>query len=126
MRSVPALALHAVPSAVWSYWLLGAWATPVIQLAQRRALRHSLPAVLKHRALQALRPPPLNLAALPVPLLALHATQDRLIPASGQASLAAAPQCEVVHIDGPYMLLQTVADACAPVVTRFVERCTTA
>ena len=123
LRSSPAPALYAVPNAVWSYWLLGAWATPHLRLALQQALRHSSPAVLKHRALEALQPPPLNLAALAVPLVALHGKQDQLIPARSQTCLAAAPQYEAAHINGPHMLLQTVPDACAPLVARFADRC---
>lgn len=123
LRNSPAQALYAVPDAVWAYWLLGAWATPGLRQAQQKALRYASAAVLQHRALQALLPPPLDLAALAVPLLDLHGLQDRLIPARSQACLAAAPHYEAAHIKGPHMLLQAVPDACAPLVARFVDRC---
>ena len=123
LRSSPVQALYAVPDSVWAYWLLGAWGTPSLRQAQRKALRYASPAVLQHRALQALQPPPLDLAALAVPLLDLHGLQDRLIPACTQACLATAPHYEAAHIQGPHMLLQTVPDACAPLVAHFVERC---
>ena len=118
----PAQALYAVPRKVWSWWLLGRWATPALLNALQQALRHSDPAVLQNRAVQALQPPALDLAALSVPLLALRGAQDRLIPAHCAQALLQAPQHELHTIDGPHMLLQTQAEVCAPLVADFLLR----
>lgn len=118
----PAQAVYAVPRKVWAWWLLGRWATPALLAALQQALQHSDAAALQNRAVQALRPPALDLAALSVPLLALRAAQDRLIPAHCAQALLKAPQHELRTVNGPHMLLQTQADVCAPLVADFLLR----
>lgn len=121
IKNAPPSALYAVRPAVWAWWLLGRWATPALMTALAQALRHSAPAVLQHRAAQALQPPALDLSALAVPLLVLRAGHDRLIAPRRVQALQAAPQCQIHTVPGPHMLLQTQADACAPLVAAFLQ-----
>lgn len=121
LQNAPASALYAVPQAVWAWWLLGRWASPVLLQSLKKSLQHTVPAVLQHRAVQALQPPALDLAALAVPLLVLHPGQDRLIPPRCLQAFQAAPQCQIHTVDGPHMLLQTQAAACAPLVAAFLR-----
>ena len=123
LQRAPARAMLAIPPALWHWWLLGRWATPALRTALQQALRHTPPHVLRHRALQALQPPRLDVSALTVPLLVLRAAQDRLLPASGLQAFAAAPRCQMRTVDGPHMLLQAVPDACAPAIASFMQDC---
>lgn len=123
IKNLPAKSLHAIPAAVWRWWLLGRWETPELQAALKRALAHASPHVLRHRAVQALQPPALNMQCMQVPLLAIRAAEDRLVPAASVQPFAHLPNSQTITIPGPHMLLQTVAVTCAPPIAAFMQKC---
>lgn len=123
IRNLPARTLHAVPAAAWHWWLLGRWATPPLQAALKQALGHASPKVLQHCAMEALQPPALDMQRLRVPLLAIRAAKDRLVPSGSVQPFAHLPNSQTITIPGPHMLLQTVSDTCAPPIAAFMQKC---
>ena len=123
IKNIPARSLHAIPAAVWHWWLLGRWATPALQAALKQALGYASPHVLQHRAVQALQPPKLSMQRLRVPLLAIRAAEDRLVPPASVQPFAHLPHSQTITISGPHMLLQTVSDICAPPIAAFMQKC---
>ncbi len=118
MRLAP---VRSLPSAVLSWWLLGRWATPQLEAMLQSALLLVEPDVLRARVAFALR---INvssrLPAIAVPLLYLRATEDRLLSRNaGDHILSAAPQCKIVDVAGPHLLLQAAPLACAQAVGDF-------
>jgi pimeloyl-ACP methyl ester carboxylesterase len=61
------------------------------------------------------------LPSIPVPVLLLVASRDRLLARSATAALAAGlPSCRTVTIAGPHLLLQAAAQRCAEEIAAFV------
>lgn len=125
--------VRALPSFRMSHWLiryllLGTWATKdLLDLADH------LPAVvpsatMKARLLSvvAVDHTPL-LSRIQVPVLALCATQDRLVPkASDRWTKAHLPGLETTLIPGPHWLLQARPEATARAIEGFLQRILTA
>jgi pimeloyl-ACP methyl ester carboxylesterase len=63
------------------------------------------------------------LANLRVPVLALCASQDRLVPKAAIKWIRAhLTNLDIVTLQGPHWLLQTRPDASAQAITAFLER----
>jgi pimeloyl-ACP methyl ester carboxylesterase len=64
-----------------------------------------------------------RLAQIRVPMLALVAAQDRLVPRSATAWLRAqAPQLDLLTLQGPHWLLQSRPEACVEALRAFLQR----
>ena len=112
--------LAPMPLLVWL--LLGPWRTRQWEATLHNALQAVEPAVLRHRASLTLS---VNVTALlpsiALPVLYLRATADRLLaPDAHRPITSGIPKAYMVDIEGPHLLLQTAAGACADAITRFV------
>ncbi len=109
------------PMAVLSWLLLGRWATPERVSSVQDVLRAVSPAVLRVRAVAALRVDVASLLpAVSVPVLCLQATHDRLLAGSAHRVLVEGlPHARTVEIPGPHFLLQTASERCAQAVAAF-------
>lgn len=97
-------------------FLMGRWSTPAFR-AQFADLLATIPrSALLGRA-EAVRQVDLvaDLAQLPIPVLYLQATHDRLVPRRAAREFA-----QVHQIEGPHFLLQANPDAAASAVTDFL------
>ena len=114
--------VHSAPDALLSALLLGRWSTPALRDALRDTLRQVDADVLRDRAARSLRVDHrAYLARIRTPTLVLEARHDRLLSAASSAALAAGiGTAHHVRIDGPHLLLQTRADACALEVATFI------
>lgn len=66
-----------------------------------------------------------RLASLRLPTLVIRGLRDRIVPpAATRRILAAAPQAQLVEIDGPHLLLQTCPRECAAAVAGFLRELT--
>jgi len=115
------LPVDRAPAALLDFLLLGAFSTPTLRAAlaaaihkvSRRTLRARLKAVLSVDMSEAL-------AASKVPVLYLHATRDRIVPARALDDVRhALATVEVASIDGPHLLLQTRPEEAAAAVREF-------
>lgn len=62
-----------------------------------------------------------HLLACTVPILAIHATQDRLVPLRNAAMISSVrPDCTIAEIAGPHLILQRQPHKAAEIVSRFV------
>jgi pimeloyl-[acyl-carrier protein] methyl ester esterase len=115
------LAPARLPSSLLYWWLLGRWATPELERALQSALRRVSPATLRARAAAALRVDVADLLhRVQVPVLCLRASHDRLLPASATRTLLKSLRaCQVIHVEGPHLLLQTATKTCATAVAAF-------
>lgn len=121
--------VRALPAFRMSHWLiryllLGTWATrPLLALADN--LPSVVPAAtMKARllAVVAVDHTPL-LSRIQVPVLALRATQDRLVPkASDRWTKAHLPGLETKLIPGPHWLLQARPEVTARAIEAFAQR----
>jgi pimeloyl-[acyl-carrier protein] methyl ester esterase len=57
-----------------------------------------------------------------VPILALRASQDRLVPKAATEWIRARRPTDIVTLEGPHWLLQTRPDACLQALQGFVQR----
>jgi pimeloyl-ACP methyl ester carboxylesterase len=63
------------------------------------------------------------LGQIQVPVLALCASQDRLVPKAATGRLRAhRPNLDIVRLQGPHWLLQTRPEACVQAIQAFTER----
>lgn len=110
--------VHGVPLAVLRWWLLGRWSSPALDRALRRALRQVSPQVLRHRAGLAMRVDVVGLLhRIPVPVVYLRASGDRLLAAgAGRLITRNVADCTCLDMQGPHLLLQAAAPACAAAV----------
>jgi pimeloyl-[acyl-carrier protein] methyl ester esterase len=113
-----------LPKAVVSHFLVGKDAPESLHASVRAAIRAVKPALLAGRLHHVLAVDVrLALGQVSVPILYLQALHDRLV---GQSSLeeirAIKPQVEVVHIDGPHLILQREPQQAAEVVTSFIQQ----
>jgi pimeloyl-[acyl-carrier protein] methyl ester esterase len=104
--------------------LLGAAATPTLELRLMDVLRSLPTAVLRARAEEALRVDKRDrLATTTCPIVCLHGSSDRLIRRRQIAEiLAARADCELRRVEAPHMLLATHADTAATIVDDFCKR----
>lgn len=102
--------------------MLGFGAPASLRALLAEALAAVSPEVLAHRARDLLRVDASEaFTALPVPLLYLRATRDRLVGArSRDHVLRHRPDANVVDIDGPHLLLQARPEACWRAVEAFL------
>jgi pimeloyl-ACP methyl ester carboxylesterase len=113
LRLLPPLRL---PMVLLRHLLLGPWETAAL-LALAQGLRLRVPAgAMKARLLAVLTlDPPPRLGPIQVPVLALQASADRLVPHSATAWLREhLPGLDVFTLQGPHWLLQTRPEAAAP------------
>lgn len=115
--------VRALPLALLSWWLLGRWATPALNVALERALLEVHPAVLRQRAALAMQADvSAVLARIGVPVLYLRAKNDRLIlPGAGDRILSVIKHATIKEIAGPHLLLQACPSSAARAVRDFVE-----
>jgi pimeloyl-[acyl-carrier protein] methyl ester esterase len=121
LRTLPPLRLSL---ALIRLLLLGRWATKALEdLIQ--TMRLQVPAAtLKGRlqAVLAVDHTPL-LGPIQVPVLALVAAHDRLVPRAASDWIRAhRPNLDIATLQGPHWLLQTRPEACAQAIRAFVER----
>ncbi|MCL2309858.1 MAG: lysophospholipase [Proteobacteria bacterium] len=111
-----------IPACVMSWFLLGWWSTPRLQIQLTNALNQVSPTVLRARIRAALRINVMpQLKTLNMPLLYLQASHDRIIPASSGRNIAASvPSAILTRVTGPHFLLQAAPQACATEVRRFI------
>lgn len=114
--------VHAVPDPLLSAVLLGRWSTPALRGALRDTLHAVAADVLRDRAARSLRiDQRACMARIRVPTLVLRARHDRLLPPGASAALLAGiAGARAESVDGPHLLLQTRAEACARVVAAFM------
>ncbi|WP_243318436.1 alpha/beta fold hydrolase [Geothrix paludis] len=115
---------NRLPPAVIRFLLLGRWATAPLLDLLRALVPQVPPATVKARlrAVVAVDQTPL-LGRLRVPVLALVAARDRLVPPSATAWLRARlPNLDIVRLQGPHWLLQTRPDACVQAIEAFLGR----
>ena len=106
------------------YLLFGRWHTEALTALAGTMFPQAPPATLKARLLAVLAVDHTSLLArIQVPILALRASQDRLVPPSATRWLQAhLPGLEVITLEGPHWLLQTRPEACARAIRAFAER----
>lgn len=116
--------VRALPTAALDAVLLGRWSTPSLRAELVAALRCVDPDVLRARAAAALRVDVSGrLRRIAVPTLALRAKHDRLLrPAAVRGLVAGIANAQESAFDGPHLLLQTRAQACAECVAAFASR----
>ncbi|MEN5264793.1 alpha/beta hydrolase [Stenotrophomonas sp. TWI587] len=118
------LPMRGMPSPALSWWLLGRWATPAMRDALQKALAQVDVTVLRAR-LRAVLEVDMRASApdVAVPVLCLHASDDRLLPARAQREWSALlPRAQQHTVAGPHLLLQANPQAAADVIQRFVGR----
>jgi pimeloyl-ACP methyl ester carboxylesterase len=129
----PALAwtaplLRALPSSplplpLLRWLLLDRWASGPLAALVRTMLPQVPVATLKARLLAVLavdHTP--RLSQIQVPILALCASQDRLVPKEAPDWIRANSPLDIVTLQGPHWLLQTRPEACAQAIRDFLER----
>lgn len=99
-------------------------ATPELRRAHARAMARVAPAAVNARVAAILKVDyRAMLRRVPVPLLYLRATADRLIPASAHRAIQQLrPEMETAEIDAPHFLLQTEPQRCVAAIMSFIHR----
>jgi pimeloyl-[acyl-carrier protein] methyl ester esterase len=115
--------VRLLPLSLLSWWLLGRWATPQLEVALQNALLTVTPKVLRARAGIALRVKALTLCrSVFLPVLYLRATHDRLLGRhAGEKIREAIAHCIIKDIEGPHLLLQAAPEACARAISEFTS-----
>lgn len=113
----------AVPVSLLSPFVIGRFSSPKLRAALASAIAGIAPAVLKKRARAALSVDVSDLLAhIPLPILYLRATEDRIVSKASSALLVAgAPQTRVVDFVAPHFLLQVLPHAAAHEVLSFMS-----
>lgn len=121
-RSLTNLApIHAVPTAVLSWWLLGRWATADLAAQLRSAITNVDAAVLRKRVCEVLSVDATSvLPSIELPVLGLRASNDRLIRKMVSTQFSSIEGFDEAVIEGPHALLQAAPRACAE---RTIEFC---
>jgi pimeloyl-ACP methyl ester carboxylesterase len=104
--------------------LLGKWATERL-LALAVAMHAAVPPATLTKRLRAIVGVDHTalLARVQVPVLALCASQDRLVPKAATTWIRAhLPALDIVTLQGPHWLLQTRPDAAVQAITAFLAR----
>lgn len=106
------------------YLLFGRWHTEALTRLALTMFPQVPTATLKARLLAVLAVDHTALlAGIPVPTLALCASQDRLVPPAATRWIQARlPALEVTTLEGPHWLLQTRPEACAQALRAFAGR----
>lgn len=112
------------PMPLLSWLLLGPWSTPQLRRELAAALRSVDPAVLRMRAVAAMRADVSGLLGrIRVRTLQLVACNDRLLARSASARITTSlPSCETVALPGPHLLLQAAPQASARAIADFAHR----
>lgn len=118
-RTVPA---QALPTSVFTFWLLGRWTTPKLRADFAQVLATVDSGVLAERLVACLRTDVRALLpAIDVPLLYLRGTRDRLVPpTAGELIAKQARRARIVDLEAPHCLLQAIPAQAAKVVREFV------
>jgi pimeloyl-[acyl-carrier protein] methyl ester esterase len=114
---------NLIPSSVLSYFLLGRFATKELRELLKQTIR-SLDRVVIRNRLRAIVEVDVadQLELIRVPTLCLMATDDRMVPSLAMRLFERRiPQCEVVPVEGPHLLLQSAPVASMTVVRRFLD-----
>ena len=121
-RLIGLLPVPSMPPRLAEPWLYAGRGTPQLRRMHAAAVSRVAGKVWSSRVAAVLAVDArAELARVNVPMLYLRARKDRLIPASAsRAILDARPDVELEEIDGPHVLLQTEARACADAVMRFI------
>ncbi|BCT96719.1 hypothetical protein LYSHEL_25900 [Lysobacter helvus] len=121
---LPIAPVHHAPRALLRWWLLGDDATPAQIHALSTTLQRVAPTVLRRRSHAALRvDASAHLDRIRVPTLYLRGRRDRLVSrAAGESLRTSLPDCTLVDIAGPHLLLQAAPQACARAVIDFARR----
>jgi len=121
MRLAP---VRSVPMTLFSWLLLGPWATAQRKTELQDALKSVDPDVLRSRAAAALRVDvSATMGRVALPTLYLRATKDRLLVRRAATELSRSlSNLQVVDIEGPHLLLQANPSACARTIGAFVEK----
>ncbi|HJW73103.1 MAG TPA: alpha/beta hydrolase [Geothrix sp.] len=118
------LPVRHLPLPLLRFLLLGRWATaPLMALA--RAMMAGIPGTtMKARLLAVMKVDHTALLAdIRVPVLALCASQDRLVPKAATRWIRVhLPNLDIVTLQGPHWLLQARPDAAAQAITAFLGR----
>jgi len=116
------LPIRCAPIALLAWPALGRFATPGLQAQLVEALSRVPSSIIRKRlhAVTKVDVCPL-LARVDVPVLYLRASEDRLVPRSASAELAAIPRLRFAEIEGPHFLLQARPSAAAAHVQGFLR-----
>ena len=108
--------------------LLGSHATRPLRQRLVQALRPVAPQVLAQRMRAVARIDVMDrLRAIRLPMLALTARDDRLVPRSAvQAMARAQPGLQILDLPGPHGLLQATPERCAQAIVQFCRSLTSA
>jgi pimeloyl-[acyl-carrier protein] methyl ester esterase len=117
------LPVSIAPVTALSHLLLGKFSTNELRQCLANSLRQVSPAALRARLAAVLSVDVSEkLAKVQVPILYLRAKHDRLVPSSASALIANVnPKTQVVEIDAPHFLLQTVPIEAAKIIIQFVK-----
>lgn len=120
---IDSLPLHAIPSRVLSWLLLGKWAEPARLAELVQALRTVELPVLRKRAKDVMS---IDVSAcldqIGVPTLCLRGSADRLVPMRASNELCAGiSNISIFDVDAPHALLQAVPEICAMHVRNFAK-----
>jgi pimeloyl-ACP methyl ester carboxylesterase len=121
LRALPPMRL---PLPLIRLLLLGRWSTEAL-LELVRSMRLRLPAAtVKGRLLAVLAVDQTALLGqVQTPVLALCASQDRLVPKEATDWIRAhRPDLDIITLRGPHWLLQTRPEACAQAIQAFIGR----
>ncbi len=113
-----------LPQALLRNLLFGPWVTESLSALARTMLPQVPSATLKARLLAVMAVDHTDLLRqVQVPILALRASQDRLVPRAAtdwvQAHLSS---LDITTLQGPHWLLQTRPEACAQAIRSFLDR----
>ncbi|MBC3917247.1 alpha/beta hydrolase [Undibacterium sp. CY18W] len=116
---LPCLPVQMAPSALLSHLLLGKFSTTELRQLLVHAIMAVSPAVLRARMRSVLLVDVRQkLSAIKVPVLYLHATQDRLVPVSAYKEIEKIlPSVKLYEFDAPHFLLQTKAKEIADLIS---------
>lgn len=120
---LPILLVHALPTGLLGYFLLGGFSTADLRNSLDQALARISTPVLKTR-LQAVLDVDVSsrLPAIGIPTLYLRAAHDRAVPRNASALVAKAlPETRIVELDAPHFLLQTRPEEAARIIRSFME-----
>jgi pimeloyl-ACP methyl ester carboxylesterase len=113
-----------IPTSIVAAALMGSAATPELKARLGRVLA-GLPAeVIRVRASEVRRIDKRErLREVTCPVLCLYGRNDRLVrKKSREEIMSAQPECQIVWLDAPHILLETHADKAADAINRFCER----
>lgn len=118
--------LSSLPICLLSWLLLGRFSTPELRSALSQAVARVSPAAVRTRLLAVSAVDVSEkLSHVPVPILYLRATEDRLVPHSAARLLSRlAPRACIVDVVAPHLLLQAVPVQAAAIINEFIGQVT--